>query len=77
MLKGRRHAIGFFVGFALLLVAVVSSCSSSSKAVALGTGCAINSDCSNPLICAYGLVPRRVRRVAGLQRGYVPAPGRV
>ena len=34
---------------------MTSSCNSSKSAVGLGAGCAINSDCNSPRVCAFGL----------------------
>ena len=40
----------------LLVASGEPGCSSNSaKAVGLGTGCSLNSDCNNPLVCVFGL----------------------
>jgi len=44
------------VTLALPVVAGEQGCSSNSpKAVGLGTGCSLNSDCNSPLVCVFGL----------------------
>lgn len=54
-LWARRGAFAIALSLALPVFAggTVSGCNSSSKATLAG-GCSINSDCDNPLICAFG-----------------------
>ena len=44
-----------FVLAPAVLALLGPGCSSTPKAVGLGLGCSLNSDCNNPLVCVFGL----------------------
>jgi hypothetical protein len=53
MYKHRGRAAALAGAVVLAAAAAVASCSNSSEAPLPGSSCSINSDCDNPLICAF------------------------
>src|ERR1017187_6716532 len=55
-IRRRRFAWVFaLVSVAVAIACAMPGCSSKSSGVGLASGCSLNSDCNNPLVCIFSL----------------------